>query len=59
MNDDERDAAISLTAFDILWAHVPEDVLAEVEARLSDDEREVLQRAVEMSGARRLADGML
>jgi hypothetical protein len=52
--DVEWEANLCLTAFDILWAYVPSDVLAEVEAQLSDDEREVLQRAADKSVIRRI-----
>jgi hypothetical protein len=55
----EWDAQLCLTAFDVLWTYVPADVLATAEEEMDDNSREVLQRAVEMSAARRLAEGML
>jgi hypothetical protein len=52
----EADANICLTAFDILWAYTPREVLEEIDAELGDDEREVIQRAVDKSVVRRISD---
>lgn len=57
--DAEWDALLCLTAFDVLWAHVSPEAIKAAEDAMTDEEREVIQRAVDMSSARRLAEGLI
>lgn len=56
IEDAEWEANLCLTAFDILWAHVPREVLEEVEEQLGDNERKVIQLVAQKSFVRRTVD---